>query len=168
MIADTQRLSICKAPSARTLALLAALVISAAAATPARAQKRPATIPEINNYFHFLNDQDTLLIHEEDGKLRGQVNAYQGEDESDAILSYLIIIGTRQGNHVVIKTSKVHERYYRFSGNVEWGTGRKDSDPDYLRLVGTVDIVTVHGETGKETTETRQVVLKSLSPDEIP
>lgn len=130
-------------------------------------QKPPEKIEEINNEFHFLGPEDTVLIHEEDGKLKGQINIYAGEEESDAILSYLITLGTRTGDRVEFKTSKVHEKYYRFTGNVQRGDGRDEPDPDYLRLVGDLEIVTVNGATGKETSEQKRVVLKSLGADEM-
>jgi hypothetical protein len=136
----------------------------------ARARSRqnpPEKIEEINKEFHFLGPEDTVLIHEEDGKLKGQVNVFAGPDESDTMLTYLLTIGSRVKDHVQFKTSKVHEKYFRFSGSVERGEGKKEEDPDYLRLVGTVEIVTVNGMTGKETTEQKQVVLKSLGADEI-
>jgi hypothetical protein len=150
------------------LPLAALTVLAVLGAGRARgAQQAAAEIDEINTEFHFLGPEDTLLIHEEDGKLKGQINVYEGEEESDTILSYLITIGTRTKNHVEFRTSKIHEKYFRFSGSVERGSGRKEEDADYLRLVGTVEIVAVNGVTGKETTEQKEVVLKSLSADEI-
>jgi hypothetical protein len=137
------------------------------AASARGAQKTPEKIEEINKEFHFLGPEDTVLIHEEDGKLNGQINVYAGEEESDDILSYLFTIGTRVKDHVEFKTSKVHEKHFRFSGSVERGEGKKEEDPDYLRLVGTLQIVTVDGMTGKETAESKQVVLKSLGADEV-
>ena len=131
------------------------------------AGQAPEKIDQLNSEFHFLGPQDSLLLHEENGKLKGQIDILGGEEESDAILSYLITIGSRDKNHVEFKTSKVHQKYYRFSGNVERGTGRKDGDPDYVRLVGEVQIISVNGTTGNETTERRQVVLKSLGMEEI-
>lgn len=131
------------------------------------AQQPSEEIDEINNEFHFLGSEDTLLLHEEDRKLKGQINVYAGEEESDAVLSYLITVGTRVKNHVEFKTSKIHEKYFRFSGSVERGTGHKDQDPDYLRLVGDLEIVTVKGGTGNETSERRHVIFKSLGADEI-
>jgi hypothetical protein len=129
-------------------------------------QKAPEKIDEINNEFHFLGPQDTVLVHEEDGKLKGQINVYAGEEESDAVLSYIFTIGTRVNDHVEFKTSKVHEKYYRFSGVVERGAGHDDGDPDYLRLEGNLEIVTANGLTGKETIEQKHVVLKSLGAEE--
>ena len=131
------------------------------------AQDSRDEIREINDEFHFLGPDDTLLIHEEDGKLKGQIDVYGGDEESDAILSFLITIGTRDKNHVEFKTSKIHEKYYRFFGAVEHGTGKKDGDRDYLRLVGEVKVTTVNGSTGEESTESKRVVLKSLGEDEI-
>lgn len=130
-------------------------------------QQAPEKINELNSEFHFLGPQDSLLLHEENGKLHGQIDIFGGEEESDTILSYLITIGSRDKNRVEFKTSKVHQKYYRFSGNVERGTGRKDGDSDYLRLVGEVEIITVNGATGNETAERRQVVFKSLGADEL-
>ena len=131
------------------------------------AQDAPDEIREINDEFHFLGPEDTLLIHEEDGKLKGQIDVYGGDEESDAILSFLITIGARDKNHVEFKTSKIHEKYYRFFGAVERGTGKKDGDRDYLRLVGEVKVITVNGATGEESTESQRVVLKSLGEEEI-
>ena len=145
----------------------AIILLSFAAGTVWSAQKTPEKIEEINKEFHFLGPEDTVLIHEEDGKLNGQINVYAGPEESDAILSYLLTIGERVNDHVEFKTSKVHEKYFRFSGSVERGAGKKEEDPDYLRLAGDLQIVTVDGMTGKENTVTKQVVLKSLGADEI-
>ncbi len=132
----------------------------------AAAQQKEREIDEINAQFHFLSAGDTLLIHEEDGKLNGQINIVQGENESDAVLSYLITIGSRVKNHVEFKTSKVHERYFRFRGSVERGSACEERDPDYLRLAGDLDIITVNGDTGNEITDRRRVVLKSLGANE--
>ena len=152
---------------ARAGMMILAILVFPSAIRAAGAQQSEPEIDEINDEFHFLGPQDTLLIHEEDGKLKGQINVYAGEEESDTILSYLITIGTRVKNHVEFKTSKIHEKYFRFSGNVERGSGQEEDDRDYLRLVGTVEIITVNGMTGKETTERKQVVLKSLGADEL-
>ncbi len=149
----------------RTFVLVAALFL-VLLGVRALGQQVPEKIDELNNEFHFLGPQDSLLLHEENGKLNGQIDIFGGEEESDTVLSYLITIGSRDKNRVEFKTSKVHQKYYRFSGTVERGTGRKDGDPDYLRMVGEVEIVTVNGATGNETTERRQVVFKSLGGDE--
>ena len=98
--------------------------------------------------------------------VKGFVEVYQGEEESDTILSYPITIGKRAKQHVEFKTAKIHEKYYRFSGTVERGKGRGPKDADYLRLAGDLGIVTVNGEDGKETVERRPVVFKSLSAEE--
>lgn len=166
LISSRRRLAgLRKIAASQVMALMVAAIFGASQARGA--QQPAAEIEEINTEFHFLGPEDTLLIHEEDGKLKGQINVYEGEEESDAILSYLITIGTRTKNHVEFRTSKIHEKYFRFSGSVERGSGHKEEDADYLRLVGTVEIVTANDVTGKETTEQKQVVLKSLSADEI-
>jgi hypothetical protein len=144
-----------------------ACILFATAAAAKEPLQAPEKIEEINKEFHFLGPDDTVLIHEEDGRLRGQINVFAGEDESDTILTYDIVIGERTGDHVVFKTAKVHEKYFRFSGAVQRGSGGKEEDPDYLRLVGDLQVINVNGMTGKESAETKHVVLKSLGADEI-
>jgi hypothetical protein len=51
---------------------------------------------------------------------------------------------------------------------VERGKGLEDKDPDYLRLTGSVDIVTVNADTGKEAVQTFRVILKSFGKSERP
>jgi hypothetical protein len=148
------------------LPVLILLVISMAAKR-AGAQKEQPKIDEINNEFHFLGPEDRLLIHEENGKIKGSVDVLPGEEESDAIFTYFITIGTREKDHVQFKTSKIHQKYYRFSGTVTRGSGSTDDKPDYLRLVGELQIITVNGMTGEESAERKQVVFKSLGADEI-
>ena len=125
-----------------------------------------ADVPDLSGEYQFLAPEDTLAILEEEGKLKGYIDVYAGEQESDTVLSYQITIGSRQGDHIEFKTSKIHEKYYRFTGAVERGSGRKESDPDYLRLVGEVEIVTADPATGEERTERRQVVFKSEGKSE--
>ena len=63
------------------------------------AQQPENQIDEINTEFHFLDGDDILLLHEEERKLKGQIDAYQNEDESDAVLSYAITLGSRRDDH---------------------------------------------------------------------
>src|SRR5579863_9889707 len=64
-----------------------------------RAQKASDDIDDITGKYHFLTADDTLAILEEEGKLHGYIDVYQGEDESDAILSYPISTGERKNDH---------------------------------------------------------------------
>ncbi len=147
------------------LAFLIPLGLSAwGGARPPQAKEE---IEEINTEFRFLGPDDTLLIHEEEGRLKGQIDVYQGEEESDTVLTYLITIGTRKNDHVEIKTGTIHRRYYRFSGTVERGSGHKEKDADYLRLVGDLEIITVNGDTGQESVVKKHVIFKSLSASEM-
>lgn len=123
-------------------------------------------VPDLSGEYQFLAPEDTLAILEEEGKLKGYIDVYAGEEESDTVLSYQITIGARQGNHVEFRTSKIHEKYYRFSGSVERGAARAESDPDYLRLVGNLEIVTADPATSEERTERRQVVFRSEGKSE--
>jgi hypothetical protein len=89
----------------------------------------------------------------------------QGEDESDAILSYSISLGWRKKNQVEFKTRKIHQKYYRFSGAVQRGSGHTERDPDFLRLVGDLEIITVNPESGEEAAQRMHVVFKSMGPE---
>jgi len=144
---------------------------AAAVATPIVALERGAAqaskaIDDITGKYHFLSADDTLGILEEEGKLKGYIEVAQGEEESDAVLTYEITSGSRKKDHVEFKTNTIHGRYYRFSGKVERGSGRGSDDPDYVRLVGDLETVTVKGDTGQESVERRHLVLKSLGKSE--
>lgn len=129
---------------------------------PGRAQQNEEqALQDITGDYHFVGPEDTLAILDEDGQLKGYIDVYQGENESDAILSYTLTIGSHEKNHVEFKTGKIHEKYYRFSGTVERGSGRSEKDPDYLRLVGNLEVVKVNGDTGKESVQRMSEVFKS-------
>ena len=130
------------------------------------AEQRPAPIDNVTGNYHYLSPQDKLAILDEEGKLSGYLDAFQSEDESDALLSYPITSGSRQDERVEFKTGKIHQKYYRFSGKAQRGQGKKDTDPDYLRLVGDLEIVTVSGATGAESVDRRQVVFQRLGKGE--
>ena len=123
-------------------------------------------IDDITGKYHFLSADDTLGILEEEGKLKGYIEIAQGEEESDAVLTYEITLGLRKKDHVEFKTNTIHGRYYRFSGKVERGSGGGSDDPDYLRLVGDLETVTVKGDTGQESVDRKHLVLKSLGKSE--
>src|SRR5205809_1566992 len=126
----------------------------------------PEDIADVTGKYHFLSADDTLAILEEEGKLKGYVDVYQGEEESDAVLSYPITLGWRKKDHVEFKTGRIHQKYYRFTGAAERGSGHEQADPDYLRLVGDLEIVTVRGDSGQEAVERRRVILKSMGKSE--
>ena len=143
------------------LTALLALMMQGAARTHDKGE-----IPDITGKYHFLRADDLLAILDEEGKLNGYIDVLQGEEESDSILSYPISEGSRKKDHVEFKTKKVHQKYFRFSGTVERGEGPEAPDPDYLRLVGDLEIVTMKGESGEETAQRMHVVFKSLGRDE--
>jgi hypothetical protein len=124
------------------------------------------SIDDITGKYHFLTADDTLGILEEEGKLKGYIEILQGEEESDAVLSYDIVSGSRKNERVEFKTNTIHRKYYRFSGKVQRGSGHQPNDPDYLRLVGELETVTVKGESGQESVERRHLILKSLGKSE--
>jgi len=106
--------------------------------------------------YEFMQAEDTLGILEEEGKLKGYVDVAQGADESDEVLTFQIIVGSRQGNRVDFKTNKIHEKYYHFAGTVERGGGHTERDPDFLRLVGDLEAVKLDSDTGQEHVERRR------------
>jgi hypothetical protein len=126
------------------------------------AQTAGKEIEDITGKYQFLGPHDVLAVLEDAGKLNGYIDVFQEEEESDDVLSYHITLGRRKDRRVEIKTAAIHRKYYRFRGNVERGKGREESDPDYLRLVGDMEIVTVMGDSGEESIQKTQVVLKSL------
>ena len=131
-----------------------------------RAQMEERPIDDITAKYHFLSADDTLAILDQEGRLKGYVDIRQDEQESDEFLSYNIVEGTRKKLHVEFRTNKIHGRYYRFSGNVERGAGHKDGDPDYLRLIGDVEVVSVKSDTGQESKQVTRVVLKCFGKSE--
>lgn len=124
-------------------------------------------IDDITGRYHFLGPQDTLAILEEEGQLKGYIDVFQSEDESDAILSYPIVSGTRQGDQVEFKTAKIHEKYFRFTGTIERGSGRKADDSDYMHLAGDLETITSNAVTGKEDDQHKKVVFKLKGKAEL-
>jgi hypothetical protein len=135
-------------------------------AAPIHAQEQSGPIVDITAKYHFLSTDDTLAILDEEGRLKGYVDVSQGEEESDELLSYNLVEGSRKKNRVEFRTNKIHGRSYRFSGTVERGSGHNEGDPDYLRLLGNVEIVTTKAETGAEAVRVVNVLLKSFGKNE--
>jgi hypothetical protein len=143
------------------------LILAAVVFFPRLAAAKEDMLPDISGSYQFLTADDTLGLLEEEEQLNGYIDVAQGEDESDSILSYTLK-GTRKINQVEFKTKTIHQKYYRFSGRVERGEGKRDKDPDYLRLAGTLEIVTVNSETGAETAQRVSVIFKSSGPQKPP
>jgi len=130
------------------------------------AQTSGSPIGDATGDYEFLQPYNTLAILQEDQMLKGYIDVLQGQSESDAILSYPITIGQRKGDHVEFRTSKIHEKYYRFSGTVQRGKGKKKDDPDYLELVGELQTIQSNSVTNQESVERSQVVFKSKGKTE--
>ncbi len=169
---------ICQSRSASRNALLhgwlpalamitASMLLLAMPASPLRAQQ--LAVPEnMTGRYHFIGPEDTLAILQEENTLKGYIDVFQGPMESDAILSYPLTIGSRNHNAVSFRTRKIHDKYYRFKGAVERGTGKKPGDSDYLRLVGELETITSNSVTGTEDVKQQQVTLKSFGKGEGP
>jgi hypothetical protein len=123
-------------------------------------------IQDITGRYHFIAADDRLALLEEEGKLHGYIDVYQGEEESDTVLSYTITSGLRKKDHVEFKTAKIHQKYFRFVGSVERGRGHEEKDPDYLRLTGDLEIITTKGGSQEDAVQRMHVVLKSLGKEE--
>jgi len=155
----------------QTAWLLAVLLLIAGAtlAAPPYGYSSPQGTPnmdDITGDYHFLSPDDKLGILEEEGKLKGYIEVAQGAEESDDVLSYEIVAGLRKRDHVEFKTNVIHRKYYRFAGKVERGPGRQPDDPDYVHLVGDVEVVTVKGDSGQETVVKNHLVLKCMGKAE--
>lgn len=137
--------------------------VSLSGLSPAQAVEE---IDDITSEYHFLSADDTLALLEEDGKLKGYIDIFQPEEESDTVLSYTIVSGWRKKDQVEFKTNKIHQKYYRFTGTVERGEGHEVKDRDYLRLIGDLEIITVKAGIDKESVERRRVVFKSIGKKE--
>src|SRR5947208_54902 len=106
----------------------------------------PEDIADVTGKYHFLSADDTLAILEEEGKLKGYIDVYQGEEESDAVLSYPIMLGWRKKDHVEFKTGRIHQKYYRFTGAAERGGGHEQANLDLkTRSLITVAAITALG-----------------------
>lgn len=157
----------CFKASGRLLAFAWVLSVLALSGGPKMlAQAASRSVPVMSGRYHFLGPDDELAILQEEAMLRGFIDVYQGENESDAILSYPITTGSRAGNHVEFTTRAIHEKYYRFSGSVEPGKGKKPGDPDYLQLVGVLETCASNSVTGKSEVTRQNVVFKSMGRGE--
>jgi len=145
------------------LAFLALVMLSGRVLT---AQEQTEPIDDITGKYHFLSADDTLAILDEEGKLKGYIDVSQTEEESDDFLSYNLIAGTRKKTHVEFRTNKIHGKYFRFSGTVERGAGHKEGDPDFLRLVGDLEVVTSKADNSGEAVQLVRVLLKSFGKSE--
>ncbi len=137
-------------------------VIFCPAAKPQSQAAKPA-VSDITGQYDFLTPENTLAILDEDGMLKGYIDVFQGDEESDALLSYQITIGSRKADQVAFRTQKIHEKYYRFSGTAQRGTGKAPGDSDYLQLTGELQTITENSVTEKQTIDRQKVVFKSKS-----
>lgn len=147
------------------LILCGALLAGAFAAALASGQA-PAPAPHMTGRYHFLGPEDVLSILQEEDLIKGYIDVY--DSDSDDVLSYQITIGSRKGDQVDFRTRAIHEKFFRFSGTVERGTGKKAGDTDYLELRGTLQTITLNSVTGEQKDVRQQVVLKSIPPGEGP
>ena len=158
--------------SKQALCLVAMLVFCALGATLVAfpvafgAGQAVEKIDDVTGKYQFLSPDDTLGILEEEGRLKGYIEVVQSENESDDVLTYEIISGSRKNDLVEFKTKTIHRKYYRFSGKVERGSGRQPDAPDYMRLVGELETVTVKGDSGQESVERKHLILKCLGKSE--
>lgn len=144
------------------------LILLSIAVLAASAQGQPAAnlVPVMTGRYHFLAPPNELAILQEETMLKGFIDVAQGPNESQAFLSYPITIGSRHGNQVEFRTRTIHEKYYRFSGTVERGSGKKRGDIDYLQLTGVLETITSDSVTGEHNVARQNVVFKSFGKNE--
>lgn len=130
------------------------------------AQSPGGQIADVTGDYEFLQPYNTLAILQEDQMLKGYIDVLQGESSSDAVFSYQITVGERKGDHIEFSTSKIHEKYYRFSGTIQRGKGKKKDNPDYLELVGELQTIESNSVTNTENVEKHQVIFKSKGATE--
>jgi hypothetical protein len=140
---------------------VAAAVAAFAAAGTLKAQSAAGQVSDITGDYEFLQPYNTLAILQEDEMVKGYIDVMQGESESDAVLSYPITIGERKGDHLDFRTRAIHELYYRFSGTIQPGKGKKKGDPDYIELVGELQSIEHNSVTNQDKIDRQQVVFKS-------
>ena len=143
------------------VAWIAVACTTLAAGGNLKAQPATNQVSDMTCDYEFLEPYNTLAILQEDQMVKGYIDVLQGESESDAILSYPITIGERKGDHVEFRTRVIHAMYYRFSGTVQRGKGKKKGDPDYMELVGELQTIQENSVTNQETVDRKQVVFKS-------
>lgn len=149
-------------PNLRRKAVWVAVALAAlSAAGGLKAQSAASQISDITGDYEFLQPYNTLAILQEDQMVKGYIDVLQGQSESDAILSYPLTIAERKGDHLEFRTRTIHAMYYRFSGNVQHGQGKKKGDPDYLELVGELQAIQHNSVTNQDTVDRQQVVFKS-------
>ena len=153
---------------AKPFGWLAVLTVVLLAGSVLKAQDEERPIDDITAKYHFLSTDDTLAILDEEGRLKGYIEVAQPEEESDDVLNYDILEGSRKKANVEFRTNRIHGKFFRFSGTVERGKGHEEKDPDYFRLIGDLDTVTVNGDTGKEAVQTTRVIFKSFGKSERP
>lgn len=144
-----------------TATLLITVIAIFAAWGSLKAQSASSTVGDITGDYEFLHPYNTLAILQEDQMVKGYIDVLQGESESDAILSYPITIGERKGDHLDFRTRTIHAMYYRFSGTIQHGKGKKKGDPDYIELVGELQTIQHNSVTHQDKVDRQQVVFKS-------
>jgi hypothetical protein len=140
------------------------IVVALAALSAAgslKAQSAAGPVSDITGDYEFLEPYNTLAILQEDQMVKGYIDVLQGESESDAILSYPLTIGERKGDHLDFRTQTIHAMYYRFSGTLQPGQGKKKGDPDYIELVGELQTIQHNSVTDQDKVDRQRVVFKS-------
>lgn len=147
---------------------IALIIAFSLSAQVLHAQGNSTAIDDITGKYHFISNDDTLAILDEEGKLKGYVEVTQPADESTDVLTFNLTEGTRDKDRVKFRTERIHGKFYRFSGTAARGKGRDEKDPDYFELKGALETVTVNSDTNKEAVQSTQVTLKSIGKNERP
>jgi hypothetical protein len=142
------------------------------------AQSKPAPSPQtqtpatsgtkddISGMYSFLKDGEFVQINQEEGGyITGFVSRF-GDDVTDkkTFLDQFFSKASLEGTTLTFATKVVHGTWYEFTGTVERGSGKSAGDEGYRVIKGKL---TRHSadENGKDSAESRELVMKSFPAD---
>lgn len=119
--------------------------------------------------YAFLRDGEFVQVTVEDrGHVTGFISRYgQQEGDRGAFLDHFFDTGTLDGNKLAFTTKTLHGVRFEFRGTVEIGENKKPGEEGYYVLKGTL-IQSETDENKKVTAKSREVALKSFSPEVPP
>ena len=156
--------------------LIAIIVVMIAVGLPAIAQSTPPAAPntsenakakdDISGMYSFLKDGEFVQINQEEGNtITGFVSRF-GDDFTDkkTFLDQFFEKASLEGANLKFATKAIHGTWFEFAGTVERGPGKTPSDEGYRLIRGKL---TRHktDESGKESAESRELVMKSFPAD---
>ena len=126
----------------------------------------PGTKDDISGMYSFLKDGEFVQINQEEGGIiTGFVSRF-GDDVTDkkTFLDQFFSKASLEGTALTFSTKVVHGTWYEFAGTLERGPGKTAGDEGYRLIKGRL---TRHrtDENGKDSAESRELVMKSFPAD---